>query len=202
MLVVDVETTGIDEKKHSIVSIGALYLFAPDNQFYQEARIWPGAEITDKALEINGFTREQITDPTKPSQKQMLEQFIGWSSQFNDLTLAGENPRFDLNFLNESFKREGLDFNLGYRTVDLHSILYRELLIHDTPRVLKKKVSAMNGNFIFNYVGLPKEPEPHNALTGAKFEAEAFYRLIIRDYLLEEFEKYPIPKHLLYKPSK
>lgn len=202
MLVVDVETTGIDEKKHSIVSIGALYLFSPDNQFYSESRIWPGAEITDKALEINGFAREQITNQSKPPQKQVLEDFIEWSSQFNDLTLAGENPRFDLNFLNESFRREGLDFNLGYRTIDLHSILYRELLIHDTPRILKKKVSAMNGNFIFNYVGLPAEPEPHNALIGAKFEAEAFYRLIIRDYLLEEFEKYQIPKHLLYKPSK
>lgn len=202
MLVVDVETTGLDEKKHSIVSVGAVYLLKPEEQFYREARIWPGAEISDIALEINGFTKEQITDPNKLSQKQMLEEFLEWTSQFENLTILGENPRFDLNFLNESFKREGLRFGLGYRTVDLHTLAYRELMRNVlTPIPLKNRTSAVNMDFTLRYVGLPAEPKPHNALTGAKLEAEAIHRLVYRTGLLKEFENYEIPEHLLYEPS-
>jgi len=58
MIMVDVETTGVDAKKNSIISIGAVDFSNPQNQFYKECRIWEGAEITQQALYINGFTKE------------------------------------------------------------------------------------------------------------------------------------------------
>src|SRR4051812_32241086 len=66
MLVVDVEASGIDPQKHSIVSVGALDIANPTNRFYMECRVWEGAHIMPDALAVNGFTKEQITDPTKP----------------------------------------------------------------------------------------------------------------------------------------
>lgn len=67
MIVFDVETTGEDSRKHSIVSIGALEFSNPKNQFYEECRIWEGAEVQEIALKINGFTEENIRDPKKQS---------------------------------------------------------------------------------------------------------------------------------------
>ena len=61
MIVVDVETTGLYPNKNSIVSIGAVDFLNPVNTFYQECRIWRGAKISDQALEVNGFTKKQIT---------------------------------------------------------------------------------------------------------------------------------------------
>ena len=78
MIVVDVETTGVDSKKNSIVSIGAIDFSNPQNQFYQECRVWEGAEIAQQALYINGFTKEQITDKNKPTLKEAIESFIKW----------------------------------------------------------------------------------------------------------------------------
>ena len=36
MIIVDVETTGIDPEKHSIVSIGAVDFSNPSNEFYMK----------------------------------------------------------------------------------------------------------------------------------------------------------------------
>ena len=43
------------------------------------------------------------------------------------------------------------------------------------------------------YVGIPVEPHPHNALNGAKQSTEAISRLLYDKKLLPEFDKYPIP---------
>jgi len=51
---------------------------------------------------------------------------------------------------------------------------------------------------IAKYAGLKEEPRPHNALTGAKFEAEAFSRIVYGKPLLPEFKNYEVPKYLLY----
>ena len=43
------------------------------------------------------------------------------------------------------------------------------------------------------YCGIPEEPRPHNALTGAKCNAEVISRLLHDKKLLPEFEQYGIP---------
>ena len=81
MIVIDVETTGVIPTKHSILSIGAIDFNNPENQFYEECRIWDGAQVMQdgeegmlSALKINGFTKEEIRDSKKKSQKQVLEE--------------------------------------------------------------------------------------------------------------------------------
>ncbi len=82
MIVVDVETTGLDPRKHALLSIGAVDFLNPKKQFYGECRMWEGAEVFmgDEyytcALNINGFTEEQIHDPTKKSVQQLIQEFF------------------------------------------------------------------------------------------------------------------------------
>jgi len=199
MIVVDVETTGLRPEKNSIVSIGALDFSNPKNQFYKECRIWEGAEISDQALEINGFTKDEITSFNKPSLEETIKEFFSWVFKIEDITIAGENPGFDRDFLNNSFKRAGLDFYFGHRAVDLHSICYGHHIKYGKAIPLVKNMTGLNLDKTLNYIGLFSEPKPHNALTGAKMEAEAFSRFFFGKVLFEEYSEYFVPYQKLNK---
>ena len=56
-----------------------------------------------------------------------------------------------------------------------------------------KKHSALNLDAVLLYCGIPEEPTPHNALTGAKCHAEAISRILYDKKLLPEFEQFAIP---------
>ena len=58
MIIIDVETTGLDPERCSLVSIGAVDFSCPERQFYGECQAWDGAEVSADALAINGFTKE------------------------------------------------------------------------------------------------------------------------------------------------
>ena len=195
MIIVDTETTGIDSQKASLLSIGAIDFSQPEKQFYGECNIWEAAEIHQAALDVNGFSQEEITNKTKQTQKQLIEAFILWMQNCEEQTLAGENPSFDRDFIAATAKREGAEWTSIYRTIDLHSLAYVHMLKRGVLQS-KNKRTAIKLDTILIYVGLPEEPKPHNALTGAKMETEAFARLIYGKNILKEFENYPLPNYL------
>lgn len=197
MVVLDIETTGLNPFKNAIVEIGALDFNNPSNQFYQKCRVFEGAEIDSVALEINGYDDAQLLDSTRNSLEELIISFIDWLNKIEDRTIAGHNVDFDIAFLNESIKRYNIDFTFGFRKIDQHSLIYSHHLKSNKKIPLKNNVSNLNGNKIMNYVGLPQEPKPHIGINGAKFEAEAMFRLIFGKGLLEEFNKFKIPYYLI-----
>ena len=58
---------------------------------------------------------------------------------------------------------------------------------------VKYRRSALNLDSVMIYCGIPKEPSPHNALTGALSHAECIARLLYDRKLLPEFEEFEIP---------
>ncbi len=193
MIVVDVEASGVDPHKHSLVSVGAVHFENPSYQFYGECRIWDGADIMDDAMAVNGFTKEQITDLAKQTDETLLRSFLAWMEQVPEHTLCGQNPSFDRDFLAATAARYHIDWPLAFRTIDTHTVGYMHFLLHGIQPPTEKKRSALDLDAILRYVGLPEEPMPHNGLMGAKVEAEAFSRLVYNKQLLEDFKQYPIP---------
>ena len=193
MIVTDLETTGTNPEKHSIVSIGAIDLLNPQRTFYAECRIWEGAHIDKKALEINDMTERDAVDDSKKSEAAIVEEFLGWAMQSNDHTIAAHNPVFDLSFLEEAAARAHLNFPLAHRSIDQHSVTLTHMLLNDTEVPIEKGRTAINSDYIMKYVGIPTEPRPHNALNGALWEAEALSRMLYNKNLLEQFRGYNIP---------
>lgn len=195
MLVLDIEASGTEYGKHSIVSLGALDLSNPDHRFYEECRIWDGAHIMDGALEVNGFTTEQITDTSKQTEAELITRFLEWSQHITDRTITGQNPSFDRDFVRAACTRAGLAYDLAYRTVDTHSLCLMHMLKGGlTPPIdPQHRRSALTLDTILNYCGIPEEPHPHNALTGALCHAEVASRLLYDKKLLPEFTEYAIP---------
>ncbi len=193
MIIIDVEFSGLDPIKDSIVSIGAVELANPQNQFYGECKIWPGAHINKEAIAVNGFTMDEITDPKKQSDGELVKAFIDWASKCEEHTLAGQNPYLDMEFIHNAVKRNNIDWNFAHRTIDMHSLCYMHMTKREVLIPIVNNRTDLDSDKIMEYVGIPVEPHPHNALNGAKFETEAIGRLLYDTKLLPEFKKYPIP---------
>jgi len=193
MIVVDVEASGTEYHKHSMVSIGAFDFDNPNNRLYKECRIWDGAHIMDEALEVNGFTKEEITDPNKMTEGEMVTLFLEWAEKIHDRTLCGQNVSFDRDFIKTAAEREGINWALAYRTVDTHSLAWMHIVKRGKKVPITKNRSALDLDAVLNYTGIPEEPQPHNALTGALSHAEVINRLLYNEKLLPEFDQFEIP---------
>ncbi|MDD2654956.1 MAG: exonuclease domain-containing protein, partial [Candidatus Omnitrophica bacterium] len=92
MIVVDVETTGTNPLKHSLIDIGAVDFSNASNQFYGQCRIFQNAELSLYALELTGMAVEKLNDINKPTVEELVEEFIEWTKPIKDKTIAGQNP--------------------------------------------------------------------------------------------------------------
>ena len=196
MIIVDVEASGVDYQKCSIVSVGAIDLTNPRRQLYEECRIWDGAHIEADALVVNGFTKSHITDSTKQSEADLVHKFIAFAQEAPECTFAGQNVSFDRDFLRAAAMRAGhTNWPFAHRTIDTHTLCYMHMVKRGVtpPTDPIKKHSALNLDAVLTYCGVPSEPEPHNALTGAKCHGEVVSRLLYGKGLLPEFEKFPLP---------
>lgn len=182
MIVLDIETTGVNEHKNSLISIAALELENPSNQFYGECRPWEGAEITDKALKINGFTRAQLASQQK-SHAQLVKEFLAWTKPIKNKTIAGHNVWFDTIFLKAALLREGLidegfHWMFGRRYVDVHAIAYEHFARQGKLILNAEGISAINLDKILEFLGIQVRGGYRNALEDAQLTAEVLSRLV------------------------
>lgn len=168
MIILDIETGGLDPSYNPMLSLGAIDL-ETGLEFYGECRASDWQVIEPKALEVNGFTEEEARDKSKITDVELYAQFKWWIGTFKlDPLIGGQQVgSFDLLFLKEIHKElKDVKWIFGHRSVDLHSIAYAKW----------KESLSLDG--ILVKLGLQPEPKPHNALTGAKLEREAFKLLL------------------------
>ncbi|KKM45930.1 hypothetical protein LCGC14_1560170 [marine sediment metagenome] len=168
MIVVDVETGGLDPQNNPLLSIGAVDYDNSDREYYGKIAPYLDLEITKEALGVNGINVEEWKENNL--LKETIQEFSDWVGvNKKNIILAGHNPRFDLDFLKVNFKRVDISFPFTYRTVDLHTLAYSKF-------GGKEKLTS---DRIYELLGMEIEPRPHNALTGAKYETKAFSLLKI-----------------------
>lgn len=195
MIALDVEASGTEPHAHSILSIGAVDMRNPKNQFYDECRAWDGALISKEALEVNGFTEEEATDVHRKTEEEVVRAFIAWMGDLEDVTILGQNPSFDRDFIKSACARAKIEFPFPHRTVDTHSLAFMHMIKRGVRPAFDsvRRRTALNLDTILNYVGIPEEPQPHNALTGALCHAECASRLLYGRGMFPDFDVYPIP---------
>jgi len=195
MIVIDIEATGTNYEKHSILSLGALDFDNPDNRLYLECQAWEGAHLDPEALKVCGFSEAEATDDTKQTEGQLIAQFMTWAEGIEDQTFAGQNVSFDRDFVKAACERAGYNYPFAHRTIDTHSLAYMHFILHGKAVPVEKRHSALNMDAITEHLGMPPEPDPHNALTGALVHAEMISRLLYATPLLPEFSNYPLPAY-------
>ncbi|MFA5877127.1 MAG: hypothetical protein WC880_02060 [Candidatus Paceibacterota bacterium] len=195
MIALDIECSGTEPHKNSILSIGGVDVATPVNRFYGECRVWDGAHINEEALGVNGFSHEQAIDLSKKSEIELVQDFISWTLAVHDRTFVGQNPSFDRDFLIAACERGGINFPFAHRTLDTHTLTYMHMVERGItpPFDEEKHHTKLTLDAALKYVGIPEEPKPHNALTGALSHAEVASRLLYGKSLLPEFSPFSIP---------
>ena len=195
MIAVDVEASGVDYHKNSIVSIGAVDMDDPEKRFYGECRVWDGSHINEDTVKFLQTTEAELRDPKKQSEAELIEKFMRWVESVHDRTLLGQNVSFDRDFLKTACERIHHEWPLAYRTLDTHSLCYMHIIKRGLkpPFDEEKHRTALDLDAVLVYCGIPEEPVPHNALTGALSHAEVASRLLYDKKLLPEFDQFEIP---------
>lgn len=98
LIVIDLETSGDNPVEHQILSIGAVD-FTTRETFYGECKLNAWDKYMPEALAINGFTVEQIYDPTKPTPLKLYSDFLNWAVPRNGLLAGKTSGRLTYNFL-------------------------------------------------------------------------------------------------------
>jgi hypothetical protein len=112
--------------------------------------------------------------------------------------LIWQNPKSDIDFLVESYRRAGIDYPLGHRSLDTHSIVFMKHLQLGKDILIERWMYKINLDESLRFVWIRWwEPRPHNALTWAKCEAEVVSRVIYWKKLLKDFDSIDIPDYLL-----
>lgn len=193
MIIVDGEFSGLVPHKCSLLSLAAIDLSNPTDRFDMECRAFDGAHINKESIKYAGFTYEEATDPKKPTEGELIRNFLAWTETISERTLAGQNVSFDRMFLLNAAEREHLAFDLAYKTIDIHTLGYMHMVNRGMTPPIKNNRSALDLDALLNYVGIPEEPKPHIAMNGAISHAEVLSRLLYEKKLLPEFEEFDIP---------
>src|SRR3989344_5615496 len=157
MIVVDMESSGLDPSKNGLLSVGAVDFSNPSNTFYGECRLWEGGHIDPEGLAVNGFTEEEVRDAKKQTEGELVRAFLSWTETCPEKTIAGQNPSADRDFLRASAHRSHIDWQFAYRTIDLHSIAYYHMLKRGMEIPTKHEHSALSLDKILVYCGVPEE---------------------------------------------
>ncbi len=201
MIVIDWEFTWLDPNIHSLVSLWAVDLYNPDNQFYWECRMWDWASYNLEALDINWFSVDDINDKSKKTLVEMIKDFDKWlKTCTTPQILIWQNPMSDIAFLKSSYEKAWLEYTLWHRSIDMHTVVFMKYLDLWINIPLDEYWYKINLDKAMDFVWIKWwEPKPHNALTWAKCEAEVIWRVMKGKKLLKEFKNNEVSEYLLRK---
>ena len=120
ILYFDVETTGRDPKVNEIVQFSAIVEI--DGEVKEEVNWFCSPtdwnNIEEGALEVTGKTREELATYPPPSSlmdgiKDLFDTYIDKYDKTDKFYPAGHNVQFDLDFLQEFWKKYGDKFGTG-----------------------------------------------------------------------------------------
>jgi DNA polymerase III epsilon subunit-like protein len=174
---IDLETTGIDEKRHAIISIGIARFDNDEDKFYRELIIPKDAECDPEALQVNGETEAQLRARAYPEYTPYtaaLIEAVNWCKKRELGVIVGKNPSFDHRFMRHYWKLSGLpekDFVdvLTYRHLDWSSFAI-PLMLFKGVKIPQKGLGTLD---IARFFGLPDEARPHIAINGANYNVNA-----------------------------
>jgi DNA polymerase III epsilon subunit-like protein len=189
IVVVDLETSGLDPRRHAILQIGAAPVFcAPGSRaggadpFEIEVRLRGDAEWDEGAERVHGITRAEAEKRDRCPESEAIPALLRWLERCEPgpVLLAGMNPAFDRDFLHAAAERCGLGREMRrwirHRTLDLHSVAVAYALASRIP----VPPGGWATDEIYDLLDQEAEAKPHRAGEGVRREGTAFIRLVHR----------------------
>ena len=174
--VIDTELTGLDERRDSIVSLGALRVVHGridiGDRYYQEAR--PSSTLTPTSIVIHGITPDETRG--RPEISGLLQGFLAFCA--GDV-LVGHFVEIDLLFLAKELRRAGRP-PLANRALDTWAIY--DWLSSRAPHLGGPGLERLRDPRLPELAEALDVPpgREHHALADAFVTAQVFQRLLLR----------------------
>lgn len=110
----DSETTGLNPKENRIIELGAV-LFENGKAVKKfNTLVNAEVEVSSFITELTGINNEMLeNEPKEQIAYEMLKEFLNEALAGN-IIICGHNARFDMSFLQETFKRLNLTGKIRY----------------------------------------------------------------------------------------
>ena len=133
IIFIDTETGGVNPEKAALIQLsGIIRIDKKDvEKFDFYIKPFENSEVTEKALEVQGRTLEELKTDKYVEEKEVYKQFINLLDKYIDkydrtdkFIVAGYNVRFDVDILKAFFQRHGNNFLFSYLDSSMLDPLY------------------------------------------------------------------------------
>ena len=124
-IAIDLETTGLDSQKESVIEISAVKFKNGVQDSVFSYLLNPGKTISPFIEDLTGITNEMVSD--KPLFNDIIDEFISFISDF---PIVGHNVSFDINFIKVQSKNE-IDLEESHQICDTY-LLSKAILFSNT----------------------------------------------------------------------
>jgi len=133
IILIDTETGGVNPEKSALIQLsGIIRIDKKDvEKFNFYIKPFENSEVTEKALEVQGRTLEELKTDKYVEEKEVYKQFIKLLDKYIDkydrtdkFIVAGYNVRFDVDILKAFFQRHGNNFLFSYLDSSMLDPLY------------------------------------------------------------------------------
>lgn len=180
LLFIDTETGGLDESRHSLLTIGLVVW--EDSKIIDEKEILISKEkysCVQQALDVNKINLDELrkNGVSEINVIKGLEEFCDKNFGKNKVTIAGHNTAFDVAFIRSLYKRNKAKYYLkfNYRILDTACILKFMYM----QGKFDSDISTTDKAFEYFNIKIDKDKR-HTALGDALATAELFTLLLKR----------------------
>ena len=133
IIFIDTETGGVNPEKAALIQLsGIIRIDKKDvEKFNFYIKPFENSEVTEKALEVQGRTLEELKTDKYVEEKEVYKQFVNLLDKYIDkydrtdkFIVAGYNVRFDVDILKAFFQRHGNNFLFSYLDSSMLDPLY------------------------------------------------------------------------------
>jgi DNA polymerase-3 subunit epsilon len=171
---IDVETTGTDPEKHEIIELGVVLVkqLGEDGTNFEvmgeiDLKIKPEHIETaePQALKVNGYDEGQWIFAST-----LKEAMSAFAEKTRDAIFVAHNLTFDNAFIEQAFKKTGVENQMFYPKIDTISVAYAKL--HKNLKVEKFRLQKL-----CEYFGV-ENSKAHTALSDARALFEVYKKLV------------------------
>jgi predicted DnaQ family exonuclease/DinG family helicase len=125
---VDLETTGLDPQKETIIEVGLIHFYKGKIEERFCRTVNPGKTVSDHVLILTGIKQKELfSSPPLEKIIPQIKEFIG------DKPLVGHNIGFDISFLEKSFSLN----NITYDTFNLSRMYLPFIASHSLSSIVE-----------------------------------------------------------------
>ena len=183
---IDTETTGLDPQRHGIIQFAGMILFE-ENGFYVNKesfdfrlKTFSVDEVDDKALEVNGTSREEIATFRHPQDiyvefSKILCKYCNKFDKEDKMFFVGYNARFAYDFMRRWFEKCG-DNYFGsfffYPPIDVMNLAIVKLM------PIRKSLPNFKLQTVTEHFNIVPEGNLHDAFTDIDITRQLFFKLM------------------------